>query len=131
MSEPIQEQIEALAKNLEEPRAVRLLAEWLAIDHNETRLEFEKYMEDAQELYEYITVIIGFSKPQFHSMKEENVSKVELTMRSLGVEYSSCCGKQFDRGETMFAIVSKDGEPMGWWCSVCVEKHQADISKVI
>ena len=53
-----QEEIRELADALEEPRAVRMLAEWLAIDHDETRLQYEKYMNDAQELYEYITVII-------------------------------------------------------------------------
>ncbi len=53
-----QRRIDELANDLKEPRAVRLLAVWLAIDHNETRLQFEKYMERAQELYEYITVII-------------------------------------------------------------------------
>jgi len=51
-------EIDKLANNLEEPRAIRLLAEWLAIDHNETRLEYEKYMESASELYEYILYVI-------------------------------------------------------------------------
>ncbi len=50
------------------------------------------------------------------------MAKVELTMQSLGVEQSSCCDKQFDRGETMYAVVSKDGESLGWWCKDCVEK---------
>ncbi len=48
--------VNELAEKLEEPRAVRLLAEWVAIDHDETRLQYEKYMTAAQELYEYITV---------------------------------------------------------------------------
>ncbi len=47
-----------LAELLEEPRAIRLLAEWLAIDHDETRLQYEKYMESAQELYDYVTIVI-------------------------------------------------------------------------
>ncbi len=54
--------IENLAHDLEEPRAVRLLAEWLAIDHNETRLQAEKYLNDAQELYEYIVHVIKIQK---------------------------------------------------------------------
>ena len=52
------------------------------------------------------------------------MAKVELTMQSLGVEYSSCCEKQFARGETMFAVVADDGTPLGWYCSECIEKHQ-------
>ncbi|KKL52709.1 hypothetical protein LCGC14_2282760 [marine sediment metagenome] len=51
-----------LANLLEEPRAVRLLAEWLAIDHDETRLQYEKYWESAQELYDYITVILSIKR---------------------------------------------------------------------
>ena len=51
-------ELRELSEKLEEPRAVRMLAEWLAIDHDETRLQYEKYMADGQELYEYITVII-------------------------------------------------------------------------
>ena len=56
----IDKDVERLARELEEPRALRLLAEWLAIDHDETRLQYEKYMESAQELYDYITVIMGY-----------------------------------------------------------------------
>ncbi len=47
-----------LANQLEEPRVVRLLAEWIAIDHDETRLEYDMYMEEAQELYDYIKVVV-------------------------------------------------------------------------
>ena len=49
-----------------------------------------------------------------------NKTKIELTMLSLGVEQSSCCDKIFERGETMRAIVSDDGEPLGWWCGKCL-----------
>lgn len=52
------------------------------------------------------------------------MAKVELTMQALGVEKGSCCGKQFERGETMYAVVSANGEPLGWWCVDCVEKHR-------
>ena len=54
-----EEQIEELARQLEEPRALRLLAEWLAIEHDKTRLQGDEYMEAAQELYDYL-LIIGF-----------------------------------------------------------------------
>ena len=53
------------------------------------------------------------------------MAKVDLTMQSLGIEHSSCCEKQFERGETMYAVVASDGEPLGWWCFDCIEKHQA------
>ncbi len=55
---PDREKIENLADALEEPRVVRLLAEWLAIDHDKTRLQFNEHLEDAQELYDYIIYII-------------------------------------------------------------------------
>ncbi len=54
------------------------------------------------------------------------MSKIELTMQAIGVEQSSCCNRQFERGETMNAVVSRDGEPLGWWCSDCIEKHNKD-----
>ncbi len=38
---------------------IRLLAEWIAIDHDETRLQWEKYQTEAQELADYLHVI-GF-----------------------------------------------------------------------
>lgn len=33
------------------------LAEWLAIDHGETRSQYEGYLNDAQELMDYLTVL--------------------------------------------------------------------------
>ncbi len=39
--------------------AVVRLAEWLAMDNNETRLQFAKYMEEAQELFD-LMYLIGF-----------------------------------------------------------------------
>ncbi len=76
-------QVNELADKLEEPRAVRLLAEWLAIDRDETRLQFEKYMTDAQELYEYITIIIGLpNNPDYVPWDREKVAeKYWLTIR--------------------------------------------------
>ncbi|GAI12483.1 unnamed protein product, partial [marine sediment metagenome] len=50
-----EEKIEELAKALEKPRALRLLAEWIAIDRGETYLQAEEYLsigstEQRQEL---------------------------------------------------------------------------------
>lgn len=52
-----QERIDKLAKELEVPRALRLLAEWVAIENNETRLQAEKYVDEAQQLADYLYVI--------------------------------------------------------------------------
>ena len=68
-----EEQIEELARQLEEPRAVRLLAEWLAIEHDKTRLQGDEYMEAAQELYDYL-LIIGF---RLIPLLIEEIKKVE------------------------------------------------------
>jgi len=54
-----EQEIEKLSKALEKPRAFLLLAEWIAIERGETRLQAEKYIEDAQELYDYL-ILIGF-----------------------------------------------------------------------
>ena len=37
--------------------AVYLLAEWIAIDHNETRHQALSYMDEAQELADYLHII--------------------------------------------------------------------------
>lgn len=50
--------IDKLAEALEEPRAIRLLAERLAIEHDKTALQYAEHMEDAQELYEFLAVIV-------------------------------------------------------------------------
>ena len=55
-----EKEVDKLAKALEKPRALRLLAEWIAIDKGETRLQAEKYIKDAQELYDYLN-LIGFT----------------------------------------------------------------------
>jgi len=36
---------------------IRLLAEWIAIDHDKTRLQWEQYLTEAQELADYLHVI--------------------------------------------------------------------------
>lgn len=54
--------IEELAQDLEEPRALRLLAEWIAIEHNKTRLEAPEYLEEAQSLSDWLYVI-GYQPP--------------------------------------------------------------------
>ncbi len=52
------------------------------------------------------------------------MAKVEITMQALGTETSSCCEKPFERGETMYAVVSDSGEPLGWWCAVCLTNEE-------
>ena len=37
----------------------QLLAEWVAIEHGKTRLQADEYMEEAQQLYDYL-LAIGF-----------------------------------------------------------------------
>ena len=46
-------QIDQLASDI----ALILLAEWIAIDHNETRLQAHKYQEEAQDLVDYLHII--------------------------------------------------------------------------
>lgn len=50
------------------------------------------------------------------------MAKIEIQMLSLGVEEATCCGKTFERGERMNAVVADNGEPLGWHCDECVEK---------
>lgn len=38
-------------------KTLKLLAEWIAIEHDETRLQWNKYTEEAQELADYLYVI--------------------------------------------------------------------------
>jgi len=52
------------------------------------------------------------------------MAKVELTMQSLGIETTTCCDRQFERGETMHAIVSDKGEALGWWCYQCIKAQR-------
>jgi len=47
------EAIDKLAKDL----ALILLAEWIAIEHGKTRLQALEYMEEAQELADYLHTI--------------------------------------------------------------------------
>ncbi len=81
-SSELREKIEELANILEEPRAIRLLAEWLAIDHDETRLQYEKYMDGAQGLYEYITVILKYhnkaDRPAGEELEGEIIKRMSL-----------------------------------------------------
>ena len=51
--EKVQSAINRLARDL----AILRLAEWIAIDHDETRLQAEKYMQDAEELDGYIRIV--------------------------------------------------------------------------
>jgi hypothetical protein len=59
--EPPQELIDGIAKHL--------LAEWIAIDKGETRNEALKYIDDAQELFDYLYVI-GFRNVGSGKVKE-------------------------------------------------------------
>jgi hypothetical protein len=47
------EDVDKLAADL----AIVLLAEWLAIDHGQTRLQWVKYQEQALELADYLYLI--------------------------------------------------------------------------
>ena len=38
-------------------RILKLLAEWIAIEHGETRLQWSKYLVEAQELADYLYTI--------------------------------------------------------------------------
>lgn len=57
------------------------------------------------------------------------MAKIEIRMQAIGVEFSGCCGKQFERGETMSAIVSNNGEPLGWYCDSCIKKWKSSPTK--
>ena len=50
------------------------------------------------------------------------MASIETKMQAIGVEVSSCCGKTFERGEQMNAVVSNSGEPLGWYCDECIEE---------
>ena len=56
------------------------------------------------------------------------MAKIEIQMQSLGVEEASCCGKTFERGERMSAIVSNDGTPLGWYCDKCIDNWKCGES---
>ena len=68
--------VDELAQLLDEPRAVRLLAEWLAIDGNETWLEFEKYMEPAQSLYDYLVILRLKPAPKADPKLREKIEEI-------------------------------------------------------
>ena len=57
------------------------------------------------------------------------MAKIEAKMLALGMEEASCCGRIFDRGETMNAVVSDNGEPLGWYCDQCIDKWKCKEKK--
>ena len=83
-----EQEIEKLANDLEEPRAVRLLAEWLAIEHDKTRLQGDEYMEAAQELYDYL-LTIGF---RLLPLLREEIKKELLTDEEISI--ASAVGRE-------------------------------------
>ena len=51
------------------------------------------------------------------------MARIEAKMQATGLfEQCSGCGVSFCRGETMNAVVSDNGEPLGWHCDKCIEK---------
>jgi hypothetical protein len=52
-----EEAIKALAKDLEKTCVIHLLAEWIAIENDESSLQAETFMEHAQELHDYLNII--------------------------------------------------------------------------
>ena len=64
--------IDELAEALEKPRAIRLLADWIAIDKGKTRLQGAEYLEQAEELYDYLSTI------GFHLIPEDKMWEARI-----------------------------------------------------
>ena len=49
------------------------------------------------------------------------MARVEMTMTALGCE-PRCfgCGREWERGQVMTAVLYDDGEPAGWFCASCI-----------
>ena len=115
-----EKEIEKLANDLEEPRAVRLLAEWLAIEHDKTRLQGDEYMEAAQELYDYL-LTIGF---RLLPLLREEIKKELLTDEELCKD----CGSLKWR-DTTWASWCKMGKCIGY--KDRKQAAQAQLQKII
>jgi len=52
------------------------------------------------------------------------MATIDCVMSALGNEPNGCngCGKRFERGESMMAVIYDDGEPAGWFDNECIEK---------
>lgn len=60
--------------------------------------------------------------------ERNEMAKVRMTMDATGLhelndgaEHCYHCQHLFDRGETMTAVESDDGDPLGWFCRPCVD----------
>lgn len=82
--------IDKLAKDLEYPRLHILLAEWVAIDHDKTRAEYEQYLEAAGELIDYLSVI-GVPIPRFYTPDTPMVIPTSFPITDTGTHK---CDKQ-------------------------------------
>jgi hypothetical protein len=73
-------EINQLAQRLYLP----LLAQWIAIENNETRLQADKYLEDAQELADWLSVI-GYITKESHLkiIKEAEKQLIEEITKSI------------------------------------------------
>ena len=55
------------------------------------------------------------------------MAHIVTSMQALGFPNEVCpyCEKQFVRGQTMFALEEEDGNPLGWFCQVCIDEWKA------
>lgn len=58
------------------------------------------------------------------------MARIEAKMQALGMfEKCTGCDKDFNRGDTMNAVVSDNGKPLGWHCDECVESWRENSDK--
>jgi len=119
-----EKEIEKLANDLEEPRAVRLLAEWLAIEHDKTRLQGDEYMEAAQELYDYL-LTIGF---RLIPLVREEIKKELLTDEEIDTAYVDGWASRNAEVDDLLELKAVDGDEE---IDVLRELAQAQIQKII
>ena len=51
------------------------------------------------------------------------MAQIKLTMQSCGAEPPcQACGRSWERGNQMAAVVADDGEALGWICKACVDE---------
>ena len=101
-----EQQIAQLARDLEEPRALQLLAEWVAIERDETRLQADKYLEAAQELYDYL-LAIGF---RLIPLIKEKIEKSLLTDKEIDTQYLDSWAKRNTEVDSPLDLKAKDGD---------------------
>ena len=51
------------------------------------------------------------------------MATIDVVMSAIGCE-PSCngCGRAWERGEIMHAVLWHDGEPAGWYCGACIQR---------